>query len=96
MRSSATGYPFFPGWGGGLVTMVLRDDGMTDWGEVKELLTELLPACTEEAGPPPRRVPTRHRVARVAYTGSPNAPALCGFLAHCAPIRVPTIRTVDA
>lgn len=36
----ATGYPFFPGWGGGLVTMALRDDGTTDWGEVKELLTE--------------------------------------------------------
>jgi hypothetical protein len=34
------GYPFSPGWGGGLVTMVLRDDGTTDWGEVKELLTE--------------------------------------------------------
>lgn len=36
----ATGDPFFPGWDDGLVTMVLRDDGTTDWGEVKELLTE--------------------------------------------------------
>jgi hypothetical protein len=36
----ASGDPFSPGWGGGLVTMVLRDDGTTDWSEVKELLTE--------------------------------------------------------
>jgi hypothetical protein len=36
----ASGDPFFPGWDGGLVTMVLRDDGTTDWTEVKELLTE--------------------------------------------------------
>src|SRR4051812_26461874 len=35
-----SGYPFFPGWGGGLVTMALRDDGTTDWEEVRELLTE--------------------------------------------------------
>ena len=36
----AIGDPFFRGWDDGLVTMVLRDDGSTDWGEVKELLTE--------------------------------------------------------
>ena len=36
----ATGDPFFPGWGAGLVGMVLREDGTTDWEEVKELLTE--------------------------------------------------------
>jgi hypothetical protein len=36
----AMGDPFFPGWDGGLVTMVLREDGSTDWSEVKELLTE--------------------------------------------------------
>lgn len=36
----ATGDPFFPGWGPGLIAMVLRDDGTTDWGEVKELVTE--------------------------------------------------------
>ena len=36
----AIGDPFFPGWGGGLVAMVLREDGTTDWEEVKELLTE--------------------------------------------------------
>jgi hypothetical protein len=36
----AIGDPFLPGWGGGLVTMVLREDGTTDWAEVKELLTE--------------------------------------------------------
>ena len=35
----AIGDPFFPGWGAGLVAMRLHDDG-TDWGEVKELLTE--------------------------------------------------------
>lgn len=34
----AMGDPFFPGWGGGLVAMVLRDD--TDWEEVKELVTD--------------------------------------------------------
>src|SRR3954453_4851551 len=34
----AMGDPFFPGWGPGLVAMLLRDD--TDWGEVKELVTE--------------------------------------------------------
>src|SRR3954469_21285953 len=27
----AHGHPFFPGWGGGLVTMVLDDGGSTDW-----------------------------------------------------------------
>jgi hypothetical protein len=36
----AMGDPFFPGWDDGLVTMVLRDDGTTDWAEVRELLTE--------------------------------------------------------
>ncbi|HUF33001.1 MAG TPA: MmcQ/YjbR family DNA-binding protein [Acidimicrobiales bacterium] len=36
----ATGDPFFPGWGAGLVAMVLRSDGTTDWDEVRELLTE--------------------------------------------------------
>lgn len=36
----AMGDPFFPGWGPGLVAMVLREDGTTDWGEVKELVTE--------------------------------------------------------
>ena len=36
----AIGDPFSRGWDDGLVTMVLRDDGSTDWGEVKELLTE--------------------------------------------------------
>jgi hypothetical protein len=36
----ASGDPFFPGWGDGLAGMILRDDGTTDWGEVRELLTE--------------------------------------------------------
>ena len=36
----AMGGPFAPGWGPGLVSMVLRDDGTTDWDEVRELLTE--------------------------------------------------------
>jgi len=36
----AAGDPFGPGWGPGLVEMVLRDDGTTDWDEVEELLTE--------------------------------------------------------
>ena len=36
----AMGDPFAPGWGAGLVAMVLREDGSTDWEEVKELLTE--------------------------------------------------------
>jgi inorganic pyrophosphatase len=36
----AMGDPFFPGWGAGLVAMVLREDGTTDWDEVKELVTE--------------------------------------------------------
>jgi hypothetical protein len=35
----AMGDPFYPGWGPGLVAMVLREDG-TDWGEVRELVTE--------------------------------------------------------
>ena len=34
----ASGDPFYAGWGGGLVAMVLRDN--TDWTEVKELLTD--------------------------------------------------------
>lgn len=36
----ATGHPFYPGWGGGLVAMVLTDDRRTFWEEVKELVTE--------------------------------------------------------
>jgi hypothetical protein len=36
----ATGDPFFPGWGAGLVSMILREDGTTDWAEVKEVVTE--------------------------------------------------------
>ena len=36
----AMGDPFAPGWGAGLVAMVLREDGSTDWEEVRELLTE--------------------------------------------------------
>jgi hypothetical protein len=36
----AMGHPFYAGWGPGLVAMVLRDDGSTDWGEVRELLTD--------------------------------------------------------
>lgn len=36
----ATGHPFYPGWGGGLVAMVLTEDDTTDWDEVRELLTE--------------------------------------------------------
>ena len=36
----AMGDPFYPGWGAGLVAMVLRNDGTTDWDEVKELVTE--------------------------------------------------------
>lgn len=36
----AMGDPFSPGWGPGLVAMVLRDDGTTDWTEVEELITE--------------------------------------------------------
>lgn len=36
----ASGDPFFAGWGPGLVAMVLRQDGSTDWEEVKELVTE--------------------------------------------------------
>jgi len=35
----ASGDPFSPGWGPGLVAMILRD-GCTDWQEVKELVTE--------------------------------------------------------
>jgi hypothetical protein len=36
----AMGDPFYPGWGAGLVEMVLREDGTTDWDEVKELVTD--------------------------------------------------------
>ncbi len=36
----AMGDPFFPGWGPGLVAMVLREDGTTDWAEVSALLTD--------------------------------------------------------
>jgi hypothetical protein len=36
----AMGHPFHPGWGDGLVAMVLQDDDTTDWSEVRELLTE--------------------------------------------------------
>jgi hypothetical protein len=36
----ATGDPFAPGWGPGLVEMVVREDGTTNWDEVKEVLTE--------------------------------------------------------
>ena len=36
----AMGDPFFRGWGPGLVAMVLREDGTTDWAEVRELLTD--------------------------------------------------------
>ncbi len=35
----SVGDPFFPGWGPGLVAMVLRE-GSTDWDEVREVLTE--------------------------------------------------------
>jgi len=34
------GHPFYPGWGGGLVAMVLTDDDRTDWDEVREVLTD--------------------------------------------------------
>ena len=36
----AMGDPFYPGWGAGLIAMVLRTDGTTDWTEVTELLTD--------------------------------------------------------
>ena len=36
----AVGEPFHPGWGPGLVAMVLSDDDATDWDDVRELLTE--------------------------------------------------------
>lgn len=36
----AMGDPFHAGWGPGLIALVLRTDGTTDWTEVKELLTE--------------------------------------------------------
>lgn len=36
----AMGDPFYPGWGPGLIAMVLREDSTTDWAEVKELLTD--------------------------------------------------------
>ena len=35
------GDPFFPGWGDGLVAMVIREQrNVTDWDEVRELVTE--------------------------------------------------------
>ena len=37
---SAMGDPFYPGWGPGLIAMVLREDGTTNWTEVTELLTD--------------------------------------------------------
>ena len=37
---TAVGHPFYPGWGPGLVAMVLTDDATTDWADVRELLTE--------------------------------------------------------
>ncbi len=36
----AVGHPFYPGWGGGLIAMVLTDDDTTDWDDLRELLTE--------------------------------------------------------
>ena len=36
----AMGDPFYAGWGPGLVAMVLREDGTTDWDEVRELVTD--------------------------------------------------------
>lgn len=36
----AMGDPFYPGWGPGLVAVVLREDGTTDWTELKELVTD--------------------------------------------------------
>ena len=36
----ATGRPFYAGWGGGLVAMVLTDDSTTDWEDLRELLTQ--------------------------------------------------------
>lgn len=36
----AVGHPFYPGWGAGLIAMVLTDDAKTDWEDVRELLTE--------------------------------------------------------
>ena len=39
----AMGDPFYPGWGPGLIALVLRDG--TDWAEVKELLTDSYRLC---------------------------------------------------
>jgi len=36
----AVGHPFYPGWGPGLVAMVLSDDATTDWEDLRDLLTE--------------------------------------------------------
>ena len=36
----AMGHPFHPGWGPGLIALVLTDDATTDWAEVRELVTE--------------------------------------------------------
>jgi hypothetical protein len=37
------GHPFYPGWGGGLVLMLLDDD--TDWDEVTEVLEDSYCVC---------------------------------------------------
>ncbi len=37
---TAVGHPFYPGWGPGLLAMVLTDDATTDWEDVRGLLTE--------------------------------------------------------
>jgi hypothetical protein len=37
------GHPFYEGWGGGLIAMVL--DGHTDWGEVAEVLADSYCIC---------------------------------------------------
>ncbi len=36
----ACGDPFHAGWGPGLVAMILREDGTTDWDDLRELLTD--------------------------------------------------------
>ena len=35
---SKVGHPFFPGWGPGIIAMVLDD--VTDWDEVREVVTD--------------------------------------------------------
>jgi hypothetical protein len=37
------GHPFYPGWGGGLIAMVLDDK--TDWDEAAEVLTDSYCIC---------------------------------------------------